>query len=660
MLLGIDTGGTFTDFVLAHDEEVRLHKVLSTPNNPAEAIAQGIEALALGSAIERGEVRIIHGSTVATNATLEGKGVRTAYVTNRGFTDTLLIARQARSELYNLTPLEPKLAFDPTMMIGTGGRLDANGDTVESLTDEDLNELVARVRELAPRSVAINLLFSYLDDSFERQIEARLSPLAFVSRSSFILPEYREFERGVTTWLNAWLGPLVADYLATLQRELAPSPLAVMQSSGGTIAAELAARRAVNLLVSGPAGGLAAACFVAARLGLDRLITFDMGGTSTDVSLIDGTPTLTTEGAVGPYPVAIPMADIHTIGAGGGSVAYLDEGGALNVGPQSAGASPGPACYGRGGRAPTVTDAHVVLGRLPESAFLGGRMALDVAAARDVMNAIARPMGITVEEAALGVLKVVNEHMTQALRLISVERGYDPRDFVLVCFGGAAGLHVCELAEALGNARILAPARGGVLSALGMLVARPQRQLSRTVRRQLSEFGKRKIAAVLDEIAMQGEHELRLEGHAIADLIRHPTLDLRYAGQSFTLNLPWQASLDGSARRIESRFHELHRRRYGHALSAPVELVNVRLQLEAPAPEVSLPAPVSASRPTAPLERELAGLGPTRIYERASLPRGITLKGPAIITEEVATTLLKPQWEARVDDAGHLEIRRDL
>ena len=658
MLLGIDTGGTFTDFVLARDAEVRLHKVLSTPDNPAEAILQGIEALALGPAIERGEVRVIHGSTVATNATLEGKGVRTAYITNRGFTDTLLIARQARSELYNLTPLEPKLAFDPTMMIGTGGRLDAHGDTVESLTDEDLNELVARVRELAPRSVAINLLFSYLDDRFEREIEARLSPLAFVSRSSFILPEYREFERGVTTWLNAWLGPLVADYLVTLQRELAPSPLAVMQSSGGTIAAELAARRAVNLLVSGPAGGLAAACFVAARQGLERLITFDMGGTSTDVSLIDGTPTLTTEGAVGPYPVAIPMADIHTIGAGGGSIAYLDEGGALNVGPQSAGASPGPACYGRGGRAPTVTDAHVVLGRLPASAFLGGRMALDVAAARDAMNAIARPMGVTVEAAALGVLKVVNEHMTQALRLISVERGYDPRDFVLVCFGGAAGLHVCELAEALGNARILAPARGGVLSALGMLVARPQRQLSRTVRRPLAQFGKREIASVLDEIAMQGEQELRLEGHAIADLVRHPTLDLRYSGQSFTLNLPWRASLDGSARRIESRFHELHRRRYGHALSAPVELVNVRLQLEATAPEVSLPPPVSAARPTAPLERELAGLGLTRIYERESLPRGITVKGPAIITEEVATTLVKPGWETWVDDAGHLEIRR--
>jgi N-methylhydantoinase A len=653
MLLGIDTGGTFTDFVLAHEGTVRLHKVLSTPDNPAEAILEGIAALALGDAVQRGLVRIVHGSTVATNATLEGKGVSTAYVTNRGFTDTLLIGRQARPELYNLTPLQPKLAFDPAMMIGTGGRLDADGGVVEPLTERDLDELTHRIRDLAPRAVAINLLFSFLDDRFERQIEDRLSSLAFVSRSSFILPEYREYERGVTTWLNAWLGPLVAEYLNALRAEVAPSTLAVMQSSGGTIAAELAARRAVNLLVSGPAGGLAAAGFVGGRKGMHRLITFDMGGTSTDVSLIDGTPTLTTEGRVGPYPVAIPMADIHTIGAGGGSIACLDEGGALNVGPQSAGAAPGPACYGVGGDAPTVTDAHVVLGRIPNDAFLGGRMNLDVAAARRAVNTIAKPMGVGVQEAALGILRVVNEHMTQALRLISVERGYDPREFVLVCFGGAAGLHVCELAEALGNERVMVPALGGVLSAFGMLVARPERQLSRTLRRPLSELNADDISVILDSIAVEGERELELEGHPRDTLERRPSLDLRYGGQSFTLNLPWTKTEN-----VEARFHELHRRRYGHALPAPVELVNVRLQLEATAAELELPAPDGKPAAVTPVERELAGLGPTRIHARASLAPGFTLEGPAIITEDVATTLVKPGWKAHVEANAHLELVR--
>lgn len=660
MLLGIDTGGTFTDFVLAREGELRLHKVLSTPANPAEAILEGIHALDLTDPIARGEVRIVHGSTVATNATLEGKGVPTVYVTNRGFTDTLLIGRQARLELYNLTPTRPKLGFDPTMMLGTGGRLDAQGRVVERLTEADLSELTARVRALAPRSVAINLLFSYLDDRFERQIEAVLAPLGvFVSRSSFVLPEYREYERGVTTWLNAWLGPLVGEYLEALQRELAPSSLAVMQSSGGTIAASLAARRAANLLVSGPAGGLAAACHLGTgeengqRGAGPRLLTFDMGGTSTDVSLIDGTPTLTTDGRVGPYPVAIPMADIHTIGAGGGSIAYLDEGGALNVGPQSAGAVPGPACYGRGGSFPTVTDAHVVLGRLPEDTLLGGRMGLDVGAARAAMEVVARPMGIDAEEAALGVLRVVNEHMIQALRVISVERGYDPREFVLVCFGGAAGLHVCELAEALGNRRVLAPTLGGVLSAFGMLVARPQRQLSRTVRIALNTLGHAEIQAMLDDIAAEGERELELEGHGRETLTRRPSLDLRYLGQSFTLNLDWSAREDTAA-----RFHALHRQRYGHALSAPIELVNVRLQLEGSAPQVHLPAPRTtlASRP---LSRELRGLGRTAIWERRALTPGSAIAGPAIVTEEVATTLVKPGWRARVDRDGHLVMVRD-
>jgi len=405
ILLGVDTGGTFTDFVLYRNGQLHTHKVLSTPHAPEQAILQGLADLQLlqrDHLSDEFDFYIVHGSTVATNAVLEGKGVSTVFITNRGLGDMLSIGRQTRRQLYALQPSAPPPPVPASHCLETGGRLGADACVVEDLTEADLQRLVQQVAELKPAAVAINLLFSYLDAGFEKAIEAALPEDMFVSRSSSILPEFREYERGMTTWLNASVGPLVQGYLSRLAEGAAHARISVMQSSGGTIAAEQAGEKAVNMLLSGPAGGLAGAGFIGQQAGCKELLTFDMGGTSTDVAMIDGDLQLTNEGRIADWPVAVPMVDMHTIGAGGGSVAYLDAGGLLQVGPESAGAVPGPACYGQGGLRPTVTDANLVLGRLRAEAFLGGGMQLDIQAARDACARLTAPLNLSVEQLAAG------------------------------------------------------------------------------------------------------------------------------------------------------------------------------------------------------------------------------------------------------------------
>jgi N-methylhydantoinase A len=653
MLLGVDTGGTFTDFVLFDGDRLRMHKVLSTPDDPARAIQQGIDALDLADAVRAGRVTIIHGSTVATNAALEGKGARTAYITNRGFTDVLRIGRQARRDLYSLTPAAPVDPVPAELRLGTGGRIGVDGQSIEPLTDTDLDELRRRITELAPAAVAINLLHSYLDDRNERRIEAALADLAFVSRSSFVLREYREYERGIATWLNAWLGPVVERYLRRLNESMAPSPVAVMQSSGGIIGASAAAARAVNLLLSGPAGGLAATTHLGATIGSRELLTFDMGGTSTDVALIHDRPTLTDEGRIGPYPVAVPMADIHTIGAGGGSIAYLDAGGVLHVGPQSAGADPGPACYGRGGEAPTVTDANVVLGRIPAQQRLGGFLPLDVTAAEAAIARIAEPLGLSVERAASGVLELANQHMAQALRVISLERGHDPRRHTLVCFGGAGGLHVCALAEILQIPRIVVPLRSGVFSALGMLVADRSRHLTQTVNRDLDAMRDRDVAALLGDLAKDGSRELRQEMVTAQQIEERHFVDLRYRGQSYTLTVPWI-----TAQQTRQAFHRLHESRYGHAFDLPLELVNVRCELSVPQLSVTLPRWPGHVPRDAAQRVPVAGWGEVPLYQRNALAESQRIDGPALIVETTTTTLLAAGWQSTLDAWGNLYLER--
>ncbi|HHH36297.1 MAG TPA: hydantoinase/oxoprolinase family protein [Gammaproteobacteria bacterium] len=651
-LLGVDTGGTFTDFVLWDGRALRIHKVLSTPAAPEQAILQGIMELGLDPA----GLAVIHGSTVATNAVLEGKGVRTVFITNHGLRDLLTLGRQARRELYALQPAPLPPPVPAALCLETGGRLGADGEVVDPLDEAALSRLRAQVEALAPRAVAINLLFSFLDDRFERAIEAALPADLFISRSSEVLPEYKEYERGVATWLNAWVGPLVEAYLKRLTAGLAGSRLAVMQSSGGTLEAGSAARQAVRMLLSGPAGGLQGARHVGAAAGRSRLLTFDMGGTSTDVALIDGEPRLTSEGRIGPYPVAVPMVDMHTIGAGGGSIATVDAAGMLQVGPSSAGADPGPACYGRGGTRPTVTDANLVLGRLLPHAFLGGRMRLDAAAARRALATLAAPLGMDVEGAAEGVIRLANEHMAHALRVISVQRGHDPRDFTLVSFGGAGGLHVCALAEALDMETAMVPVHGGVLSALGMLAARRERQLSRTCAGPLKSFPPAELEARFVALEEEGRAALAREGVPMTAIGSRRSVDLRYAGQSFTLNVPWTGLDDTLA-----AFHLAHEQRYGHRLDLPVELVNLRTALHGPRPELPLPPCPPAALPSPMEYTSMWGQRqPVPVWSRNRLGAGCTLPGPALITEEVATTYIAPGWTCRVDGVGNLLLDKAL
>ncbi len=658
--LGVDTGGTFTDFILFDDESrsIHIHKVLSTPDSPERAILQGIDDLTrVDAKLDSSDLTVIHGSTVATNAVLEGKGVRTAYITNKGLADVLSIGRQAREELYNLTPIKKPPLIERELCLEVNSRLSAQGKHLQQLNEQDLSALIEQLEALAPEAVAINLLFSFFDDSEELKIERAIADMAgvkiFISRSSDVLPEYKEFERGMTTALNAKVGPLMQGYLQRLENELAGQgrqdvALSIMQSSGGTTSAEQAGRYPVNLLLSGPAGGLKGAQYVASVSNEDRLLSFDMGGTSTDVSIIDGNIGFTTGAKIGGYPVAVPMVDMHTIGAGGGSIARVDAGGLLLVGPESAGASPGPACYDKGGRWPTVTDANVVLGRLLPQAFLGGGMQLDKAAAIEAVSTIAEPLGLSNEQAARGIIDVVNDHMVRALRVMSVERGEDPQDFILVSFGGAGGLHVCALAEELEMSKALVPVNAGVLSALGMLAAEASRERSRTINKRLNDCDAESIDKLFEELLQHAVEEL---GADVTRIKTSQTVDVRYQGQSHALNLPWSGLQD-----IEAAFHKKHKQSYGHDLAIDIELVNLRVRVI----EQRQPFKLPAWQPWEELdvmETTMPGVEQAvSVINRAGLKVGQQIKGPALITEVSATTWLADNWSAVVDETGSLKM----
>jgi len=667
-ILGVDTGGTFTDFVLYHKGRIKIHKVLSTPQAPEQAILKGMDDLGLMQLLDR--LKIIHGSTVATNAVLEGKGVKTAYVTNRGFKDVLTIGRQARSALYDLTP-RPKVPPVPqALCFEVDVRRDHRGHSLKSLNTEELEHLAKQIEAHQPRAVVINLLYSYVDARDEISIQAYLEaffaarnlPL-FCSRSSEVLPEYKEYERGIATWLNAWTGPRVEGYLQRLQQAVKPAPLTIMQSSGGTIDAAAASRNAVRLLLSGPAGGLCAARFMAQLSGYQQILTFDMGGTSTDVALIDGEITLTNQSRIAGYPVAVPMVDMHTIGAGGGSIAYIDQGGMLQTGPISAGAEPGPACYGGGGTQATVTDANLILDRILPGHFLGGKMKLDKQQAYAVVRPLAQQLQLSIEDTAQGIIDIANEHMAQALRVMSVQKGIDPRSLALVSFGGAGALHVCALAEKLGINRAIIPAFSGVLSALGMLTAPASRELSLTfplvftdsspADSQLKELEQKYLG-----LEQRGRKALQEEGIAPESIQIEYRADLRYYGQSYTLGVkvPAPALLQPHlfTQQVIEGFHQLHAQRYGHRHPFNVELVNLHVSVQA----------ASENPRIKPLRKHV----PARVhhcpddniyfYQRDELACGQTISGPAIITEQVATTYIQDGWAARADEQGNLILHR--
>ncbi len=600
MRIGIDTGGTFTDFVVAHDDgRVETFKIRSNPAAPARVILEGLARIGA-----KGKTDVVHGSTVATNALLERKGARVALVTTAGFEDVIQIGRQNREKLYDLNPPPRRGLVSRELCFGVAERAYYDGTIAARPSAAELERVKTRLARAGVEAVAVCFLHAYRNPENELKVLDALRSLGvYVCASHEVCPEFREYERTSTTLLNAYVGPLMDRYLAELEIGTT-CRISIMQSNGGLITAAEARSQAVRTLLSGPAGGVVGAIEMARLSGFEKVLGFDMGGTSTDVSLSEGAARMSMEASVDGFPVRVPMLDIHTVGAGGGSIARVDEGGLLRVGPESAGAVPGPACYGSGELA-TVTDAHVVLGRI--TALLGGAMILDRARAAAAVDVIAARLGLSRVKAAEGILRVANANMERAIRVVSVERGHDPREFALVAFGGCGGLHACEMAGDLGMRTVVAPRLAGVLSAVGMLMADRVRDYAAGV------LGRTDIEAAYGVLEKQARRDLRG-----ATLVR--SVDVRYVGQSYELNV-------GDA----SQFHTAHERVYGYAdRGRALELVTVR---------------VTAVKPV----------------ERLAMISGRKKKpvlGPAFIADYGSTTYVPGGWNARTDRVGNLVITR--
>jgi N-methylhydantoinase A/oxoprolinase/acetone carboxylase beta subunit len=659
--LGIDTGGTFTDLVLFDGEHLRVHKVRSTPDDPARAILAGIDELLAASGhmarLAAEPLEAVHGSTVATNALLERTGARVALVVTEGFEDVLRIARQARRRLYDFLVEGVRPLVPDGLTVGVRERIDAAGAPVVPLEEDEVARVVAAVRACGAESVAVCLLHAYASAAHEQRLfDALVAAGLPVSASHRVLPEYREYERCSTTVVSAYVTPVMARYLARLEDGLTGGRLRVMQSNGGSISAAAAAHAAVQTILSGPAGGAVAARALGAGAGHPRVISFDMGGTSTDVSLIDGVLRVTLESVVGDMPVRQPVIDIHTVGAGGGSVAWIDEGGALRVGPRSAGADPGPACYGRG-QEMTVTDANLLLGRLDPDTFLGGRMKLDRDRAQAAAAGLAARVGLDVERLAEGLVRIANANMARAIRVVSVERGHDPREFALLAFGGAGGMHACELAASLGMSTVLVPRDAGVLSALGLLLADAIRDYSRTVLRPAAALSLDELLAVCAPLDAQARGDLRREGFDDGDILLVHTADLRYAGQSYEIAVPLSAT-------YRAAFDERHAQLYGYSAPArPAEVVAVRVRAIGQTRKPPLRhVPPGSSRLPAPLVVRPTRFGsawvPTPHFALAALLPGMAGPGPALIAGAEATVVVPPEFGFRVHESGSFVLSR--
>lgn len=652
--VGVDVGGTFTDFTVAADDGLYVFKVSSTPHDPAEAVLKGLRRAGIGA-----DGTVVHGSTVATNAVLERKGAHTALVTTAGFRDVLEIARQNRPALYDIEPRKPAPLIERELRLEVDERVGADGAVRRPLSRASLQRLTEEVRQLKPEAAAVCLLFSFLRPSHERSVRAALrrAGVRWVSISSEVLPEHREYERTSTTVVDAYVAPVMGRYIRRLERA-APGQLWIVQSGGGVLRSSEAAAAPVQSVLSGPAAGVVGARAVAAASGFEHIVTLDMGGTSTDVAICPGEPLRRTDATVGGLPVAIPMTDIHTVGAGGGSIAARDEAGGLRVGPRSAGAQPGPAAYGRGGEEPTVTDANVVLGRLVSDATLADNVALDAAAAASAIDRLTPASNHSTEtrlRAAAGVVAVADAHMERALRVITLERGYDPRDFTLLAFGGAGPLHGCALAERLEIDRVLVPRYPGVLSALGALSGEHVREYSATVLRPATARSVRGLAAVFGRLERTARRDFAGSGRPRLRRL----LDLRYAGQSFELTVPLRGrNIAGAVR----AFHRRHHERYAHSRpEAAVEVVVARLIASLDQPPLPRVEPPVGGRPAsrrAPVVVD-GQVKSARVFRRAELPVGFGARGPLLILQEDATTWVPPGWRAQVDDQAALVLERN-
>ena len=686
--IGVDTGGTFTDIVMHSDGTLFTHKVLSTPRNPAHAVIQGVGEILRMHNTDAEQVEIVHGSTVATNALLERRGARIALVTTKGFEDVLEIGRQARPSLYDFFVERPVPLVPADRRFGISERTLHTGEIQTEIELSELDALATQLTMLELDAVAICFLFAYVNPQNEQIVAEHLSSRLEIpiSCSHEVLPEYREYARFSTTVANAYIRPTLERHLSTLtESKQFPKSFRLMLSNGGSVSARVFQRnlQAENLLyggesvgirtvLSGPAGGVIGAYQIAKTAGYDQIISFDMGGTSTDVSLCNNGISLTTESTISGLPIKVPLIDIHTVGAGGGSIATVDTGGALRVGPESAGADPGPICYGNNGEDITVTDANLFLGRIAATQFLDGAMSLDTDKPRIHIEKFATDLGISSLQAADGILKVANAAMERAIKVISVERGFDTRDFTLVSFGGAGGLHAAFMAENLGIETVLIPPNGGLLSAYGMLFADVVKDYSQTVLWQLDKDSDDDLVEALnagfDALLARAEDEMETEGFTPNQIKVNRSLDMRYAGQSYELNIPYFATTSASGTEIRTliaKFHAAHDQRFGYARTdAPAEVVNLRLTAigETDKPPIQ-PIPLAdtdaseaqVAQTLVIFEGEALS---TDFYRREMLHPGNRISGPAIVTEFSATTVIPPDFSAVVDAYQNLILTK--
>jgi N-methylhydantoinase A len=651
IIIGVDTGGTFTDFIYKDGDRWGVYKTLSTPQNPATAVLEGLKHIAG----ERNK-RIIHGSTVATNSILERKGARTALITNRHFEDIIEIGRQNRSRLYDLSYEKEPHLVPPEFRFGINGRILHTGEEILPLDSSGSPQLIQRLKDLHVESVAVSFLFAYVNPSHEQEMRERLKALGVpVSLSHEILSEFREFERTSTTVINSYVSPKMQNYIGHLMGELNDDDsLGIMQSNGGSISAETAIKESVRTILSGPAGGAVGAFEIGKMAGHPKLISFDMGGTSTDVCLLDEDLSLTMESKISGYPIKVPMIDIHTVGAGGGSIASLDVGGSLKVGPESAGADPGPLCYGKGDQI-TVTDANLFLGRLVPEHFLGGNMKLDKERLAAPFNRMAKAAGLSPTDLAEGILAVANTAMERAIRVISVERGYDPREFTLFSFGGAGAMHAAFLAKLLNIPKVFVPKDPGILSAIGMLMADIIKDYSFTVMRNQLDTSAEELSGRFGQLEEKGIKDLLDEGISEDRLVLERYLDMRYEGQSYEIIVPFGTEF------IEN-FHSLHEKTYGYRNDDKIaEVVNIRLRARGTPDKPRFPraqpagedAPAEATVGSCDVVFEQAAV-PTPILSRDKLLCGNRIQGPAILIEYSSTVTLPPFASAQVDPYGNL------
>jgi N-methylhydantoinase A len=648
--VAIDTGGTFTDCVWMEGGYIRMVKVFSTPEDPSRAIVAALQKAGLTAPLV-----LLHGTTVGTNTLLQRRGARVALVATEGFEDVIEIGRQARPKLYDLffDRIEPLVPAE--LRFGVGERTSCEGQILRKPSRQELELLKSRVKARKPEAIAISLLFGFTNAGNERAVARALRELKLpLSISYQILPEFREYERTSTVAMNAYLQPVMRNYLRSLDRRLRGARIFVMQSSGGITALDSAAKEPVRTVLSGPAGGAVGAAAMGRRSGFERIISFDMGGTSTDVALIDGEIHTSSQAEIAGLPIGVPMLDIQTAGAGGGSITRFDAGGALRVGPESAGADPGPICYGRG-HEPTVTDANLILGRLQAEHFLGGGFQLDIGRTRRIVRAWLRKNRCTLslEQFAWGVIRVVNATMEKAIRLVSIERGYDPREFALVAFGGAGGLHACELAQGLGLPRVIIPALPGALSAYGILASDVVKDYSRTVLwRAKSMLPTQQLEAAFTSLRHGADGEFRAE-HWPGAVRFQASIDLRYRGQGYELNLPY-------SRGILQAFEREHQRKYGHSYPGrELELVTLRLRAVIKTPALKVAAERNRAAPSHAVTAPVFFGGKFRraaVIAREQLKPGHRGHGPAVITEYSATTLIPPGLPFTVDAAGNLII----